>query len=122
MLESSKYLEKAEELLGKVRKCFHCPSISWWSGHDLHFWGWLQFNEIDLDSPGIQILKDSFCAVHEIVKTVANIAVPPPGGQIISAALTITFMVIKGAMNVKACRELAFRCNRLFVQVLRALE
>lgn len=50
----------------------------------------------DVDSPTMELVKETLVAAEEVIKFVASIAVPPPGGLIISATIAITITVIKG--------------------------
>ena len=61
---------------------------------------------------------ESFAALQGVMETVATFAIPPPGGQIIVAAIAIGVAIIKGAMNVKQCCELATWCSKLLQQVI----
>ena len=63
--------------------------------------------------PVMVAFQETFSQLSPIIETVAHLAIPPPGGQVIAAALRLTAMIAKGAMNVRACRELSLRCNEL---------
>jgi hypothetical protein len=44
----------------------------------------------------MDLIKETLVAAEEVIKFAASVAVPPPGGTIIAAAIAITAMVIKG--------------------------
>eukprot|EP00955_Chlamydomonas_euryale_P085077 364051-Chlamydomonas_euryale.AAC.1 len=54
-----------------------------------------QIESIPLDDPTIAMFKEAYAGCYEVIQTVANLAIPPPGGQIVGAALVITAMIIK---------------------------
>ena len=78
----------------------------------------LQVNSLaDVAGGPLAAFKDSFLAMEGVLTTVMHAVVPPPGGQIIAAAIAIGALLIKGAINVKQCCELATWCNTLLFQV-----
>ena len=66
----------------------------------------------DVNIP-FEAFKDSLGALAEGLKLVAHVVIPPPGGQIIAAAIAIGGMLVAGAMNVKQCCEMATWCNKV---------
>lgn len=82
-----------------------CPPLLWAPQFD----NLQQFDSNMLGGAAFQLLQD----VKEVVSVVAHVMVPPPGGQIIAAAIQLTVLVIHGAMNIGVCQRLAQRCNRM---------
>ena len=82
-----------------------CPPLLWAPQFD----NLQQFDSDRLGGTAFQLLQD----VKEVVSVVAHVTVPPPGGQIIAAAIQLTVLVIDGAKNIGVCQRLAQRCNRM---------
>ncbi|GAX81826.1 hypothetical protein CEUSTIGMA_g9254.t1 [Chlamydomonas eustigma] len=63
--------------------------------------------------------KTSLLQLEDALKQVTHIVIPPLGGQIVAAAITVDTMLIKGAANVKQCCEMAVWMNKLLYMVLK---
>eukprot|EP00955_Chlamydomonas_euryale_P090070 364510-Chlamydomonas_euryale.AAC.5 len=57
------------------------------------------------------MFKEAYAGCYDIIQTVATVAIPPPGGQIVGAALVITAMIIKvwTCVNVAGRTEVVHR-------------
>jgi hypothetical protein len=61
--------------------------------------------------------KTSLVQLEDILNSVAHIVILPPIGQIISAAIAVSTMLINGAASVKQCCEMAVWMNKLLYLV-----
>ena len=55
----------------------------------------VQVGALAQSSEAAKVFKESFMAVKDTLVTVANMVIPPPGGQIVAAAFVMAAMVIK---------------------------
>jgi hypothetical protein len=46
-----------------------------------------QLEDLSSDSGPVAAFKDAFIGCHEIIHTIANVAIPPPGGQIVGGCV-----------------------------------
>eukprot|EP00798_Chlamydomonas_sp_ICE-L_P007621 gene7621-778_t len=71
------------------------------------------------DCPALKAAFDMFEKGGDIVHVVANIIIPPPGGQVIGAVLAIAILVLKASRNVTACRLLASKCADIMKYIVQ---
>lgn len=68
-------------------------------------------------SPVLKAFQETFIAISPVIEGVVSLTIPFPGGHVVAAAIQIAAMMVKGAINVQACRLLALRNNQLLSRI-----
>lgn len=66
-----------------------------------------------LGNPMVQKIMKVFPDIAESLKTLANIAIPAPGSQVVVAAIEVAYIVCMELQNNQCCMELAEDCLKV---------
>lgn len=66
-----------------------------------------------LGNPMVQKAMEVFPDISETLKTIASVAIPPPGNQVVAAAIEVAHIVCMELRNNQCCMELAQDCLKI---------